>query len=293
MKNKILLVILLSLTSCKIKNSSSEESLLTTSFDVFSYYQNSLNKLNDIYEKKKLITSKNNHQIEEYTSLYWKIYIDMIYLVQNKLEDEKIKEYFISQLGKEKVDELLNIDIDRIFYNKEYSEYDFIKINELINNLKYLIENNKKYSNVLDTLYDFLEEYNVFSNSLNHINILSDLYLDNSYYQDEEIKMEKEYVNLKNSYKDIFKSLLVNDKYNNLIINEFSLSESDVNYFITSISYQDDVLELFEKETELENKYFSLKSDKDKIDLYLSLVEIRKEIASKLGYTTYLEYVYK
>ena len=54
MKNKILLVILLSLTSCKIKNSSSEESLLTTSFDVFSYYQNSLNKLNDIYEKKKL-----------------------------------------------------------------------------------------------------------------------------------------------------------------------------------------------------------------------------------------------
>ena len=268
MKNKILLVILFSLTSCKIKNSSSEESLLTTSFDVFSYYQNSLNKLNDIYEKKKYITSKNNKYIEEYTTLYWDIYIDMVNLVQNKLQDEKIKEYFISQLGKEKVDELLNINIDRIFYNKEYKEFDFNVIKATINNLNYQIDNNKKYSDILDNLYQFLEEYDSFSNSLNHINILSDLYLDNNYYRDEEIKMEKEYVILNNAYKDIFKSLLLNDKYNNLIINEFDLSENDVDYFINSVNYQDNVLELFEKETELENKYFTLKSHKDKIDLY-------------------------
>ena len=115
MNKKLLLVFIFTLTSCTFKNSSNEESNLTTSFDVFSYYQNEVNKLEEIKNKKANITNKNNSEVELLTEEYWNTYASLISFLQDKLSEDSIKDYFVSLLGKEKVNYILGIDTSKIF----------------------------------------------------------------------------------------------------------------------------------------------------------------------------------
>ena len=139
-----------------MNDSSNEESILTTSFDVFSYYQKEIQELNNVYLKKTQILDKNNKEFESLTKEYWDKYINLISYLQNKLQEVEIKDYFIEQIGKDEVDYLLNIDTNRIFYSKKYIPLDINKIDSLIQKIKTSINLSYDYYQLSYLLDEFL-----------------------------------------------------------------------------------------------------------------------------------------
>ena len=121
MNKSILLVCSICLTSCSIINSSSEESGITTSLDVFSYYQEKCSELDYIYTLKDNVLNKNNYEIEELTLYYWEEYINLMIYLKEKFTNEEVKNYFIYQIGEEKVDEIESFNEDNVFYSMKYS----------------------------------------------------------------------------------------------------------------------------------------------------------------------------
>ena len=292
MNKKLVILLVFSLISCNYQNSSNVESVLTTSFDVFSYYQKKMDYLNNIYYAKEAIINKDNNEIENLTKTYWKEYSSLISLMQEKLQNEEIKEYFIHQLGEEMVSELILIDVDKIFYNRKYSEFDINEIESLFNKISLKIDELSPYSDFQNMLTQYVIKINEFITSLKLVNVLSDLYLDNYYYFNEVARLESYYPILNNNYKNLFKTLLSNDEYKENVKKEFKLTRDEVDYFLSSENYDPVVLNLFKKEAELENKYVSLKTNLEKEYLYLELINIRNKISKELGYFSYLDYVY-
>ena len=293
MNKKLLLVFIFTLTSCTFINSSNEESNLTTSFDVFSYYQNEVNKLEEIKNKKANITNKNNSEVELLTEEYWNTYASLISFLQDKLSEDSIKDYFVSLLGKEKVNYILDIDTSKIFYKRKYSLYDESDLENIIKEINLKINLEVSHTEVIKCLEKFILEYENLIDKRLHINLLSDLYLNNIFYQNEKERLDEYYLIIENKYKEIFKTLLKNQKYSEYVVENLNLDEEDISYFLDSVIYEKDILELFTNESELENKYLTLSNNKDKLNLYVELVNIRNQISNKLGYSSYLDYVYK
>ena len=293
MNKKIILVFILILTSCTFKNSSNEESNLTTSFDVFSYYQNEVDELERIKNKKASIINKNNKEVELLTLEYWDRYASLINFLQEKLLKESIKDDFISLLGKETVDYLLTIDTSRIFYKRKYSSYNQNKLEKLIDSIENKISREVSEVELINDLEHFILEYENLINARLHINILSDLYLNNIYYQNENQKLDEFYLIIENKYREILKTLLKKEKYSQYVVDNLKLNEQDVSYFLDSVIYEEDIIVLIQEESELENEYLTLSNNKDKLNLYVNLVNIRNKISNKLGYSSYLDYVYK
>ena len=179
MNKKLLLVFIFTLTSCTFINSSNEESNLTTSFDVFSYYQNEVNKLEEIKNKKANITNKNNSEVELLTEEYWNTYASLISFLQDKLSEDSIKDYFVSLLGKEKVNYILDIDTSKIFYKRKYSLYDESDLENIIKEINLKINLEVSHTEVIKCLEKFILEYENLIDKRLHINLLSDLYLNN------------------------------------------------------------------------------------------------------------------
>ena len=293
MNKKLLLVFIFTLTSCTFIDSSNEESNLTTSFDVFSYYQNEVNKLEEIKNKKANITNKNNSEVELLTEEYWNTYASLISFLQDKLSEDSIKDYFVSLLGKEKVNYILDIDTSKIFYKRKYSLYDESDLENIIKEINLKINLEVSHTEVIKCLEKFILEYENLIDKRLHINLLSDLYLNNIFYQNEKERLDEYYLIIENKYKEIFKTLLKNQKYSEYVVENLNLDEEDISYFLDSVIYEKDILELFTNESELENKYLTLSNNKDKLNLYVELVNIRNQISNKLGYSSYLDYVYK
>ncbi|MBE6143245.1 MAG: hypothetical protein E7177_04590 [Erysipelotrichaceae bacterium] len=293
MNKRLLLVTIFCLTSCKMNDSSNEESILTTSFDVFSYYQKEIQELNNVYLKKTQILDKNNKEFELLTKEYWDKYNNLISYLQNKLQEVEIKDYFIEQIGKDEVDYLLNIDTNRIFYSKKYIPLDINKIDSLIQKIKTSINLSYDYYQLSYLLDEFLILYEDAISSSLHINVLSDLYLDNKSYQKEKEIVDTYIVKLENDYKYIFKELLSNEYYKELVVEDLELNEDEISYFLVSEIYSKEVLTLFEEESQLENKYLNLSTNSSKLELFIELVNIRKQISNLLGYSSYVDYVYK
>ena len=293
MNKKLVILLVFSLISCNYRNSSNEEIVLTTSFDVFSYYQEKIEYLNNIYDLKKQVINKDNNKIENLTFNYWKEYSSLISVLQEKFLNEEIKSYFIQQLGEEKVNDIVSIDVNDIFYNRKYYPFNINEIEILFNDINFNIEQLSPYSAFKDNLVQYVTKINEYISSLRLINVLSDLYLDNSYYFNETVRLETSYPTLSNNYKNLFKILLTNKNYKDNVIKEFGLTKDEVNYFLSSENYTPVVLNLFKQEAELENEYIALNTNLEKENLYLELINVRNRISKELGYGSYLEYVYQ
>ena len=293
MNKKLVILLVFSLISCNYRNSSNEEIVLTTSFDVFSYYQEKIDYLNNIYDLKKQVINKDNNKIENLTFNYWKEYSSLISVLQEKFLNEEIKSYFIQQLGEEKVNDIVSIDVNDIFYNRKYYPFNINEIEILFNDINFNIEQLSPYSAFKDNLVQYVTKINEYISSLRLINVLSDLYLDNSYYFNETVRLETSYPTLSNNYKNLFKILLTNKNYKDNVIKEFGLTKDEVNYFLSSENYTPVVLNLFKQEAELENEYIALNTNLEKENLYLELINVRNRISKELGYGSYLEYVYQ
>ena len=61
---------------------------------------------------------------------------------------------------------------------------------------------------LITDLEHFILEYENLINARLHINILSDLYLNNIYYQNENQKLDEFYLIIENKYREILKTLL-------------------------------------------------------------------------------------
>lgn len=291
MKKYLLLVIIIVLTSCNNLNSSNEENF-KTSFDVFSYYQETTNYLENIYLEKAKINNKDNDIVGNLTIDYWNKYVELISVLQEKFTDAKIKNYFIKKIGEDKVNKILNIDINKIFYNRKYNEIDLYRIEilteEILEEIKRL-DDYRLIKEKLNLLSLYMDEY---ISNLRYINVLSDLYLDNDFYLEEKNKLEAYYPNLVNKYKKIFKNLLGNNLYKDLVVEDYHFSIQDISNFLDNDLYSERLLDLFERENTLENSYYLDANIVNRQDIFLKLVEVRKLISKELGYSSYLEYVF-
>lgn len=311
-KRKLLfLTVILMITSCSRTSSSSSisstpvssnlsDSSLTSSeitsivIDPLFHYESEISRLEEVKESiKKLYMSSNPNRdllIDEANRNYWSDYSALIEFTQEALKNVNTMNRFIEKYGEFEITYLKNIDTKKIFFNRQLPSINHTSIinegNTIINDIK----ENKESNSVISSFDKFNNEFDALLDAYCIYNIYKDLYVDNNEYLQEFNEISKTYNEVDNIYKKIFKELLLSDYYKEQTIKHFSLSNADVESILKQEIYSDEIVALFNEETELKNKFGD--DSVDQAELYFSLVQLRKEIASKLGYEDYLDYVY-
>lgn len=312
-KRIVLLVSLLLLTSCSRNNLSSNPSSISSSsitissdslplsselssivIDPLAYYESELIRLEELKkDTKKLYLSSNvnrDNLIDEANRSYWKGYSSLIEFTKEALRNINTRNRFVEKFGEFEVTYLENIDTKKIFFNREFPSINYESVIKNGNSILENIKNNHEIKNVLSSFESFIGECEKLMDAYCIYNIYKDLYVDKSEYLIEFNDISKTYNEVENIYNKIYKDLLLSSFYKQETINYFSLSEKDVENILKEETFEDEIIGLFNEETELINRYGD--QNYDQKELYLSLVNIRREIASKLGYDNYLDYVY-
>lgn len=244
-------------------------------------YSSSINKYNEISEKVNLEYFKNH---DEFLITLKGILQDPSYYsyYQDKIEDA----YFYK-----------NLDENSLFYTncyqgaKNVSSYvEADKLKEVTLNFE---NGTISYQEAISSFYSFLDTYSIIYKNNNLYDLYLDLYTDKENYPLSS--------NVKDTYSYYYQAMnsfivsMLNSSYKNYFIGDFSLTEEDVIYYLSSDSPQLENLKAQEEELVDE---FSLNFNKNnsKYDYkknYLELLKVRQKIARELGYSNYLEYVYE
>lgn len=299
-KNSLLIMLLLPLIiGCGPKNNPSTntsddtptEFVYSLEKSVFENYQSFNQYQETLLVNKSQLTS--NVAISDLTNMYFKNKADFIISLQEDLNNnEERKAQFIEDIGEEEVTYLLNVDTSKMFINLQYHDVDKDKITSNVSNILDAISNKESTSLFFEKIDTFFDDYREVIEMNRLINIYADLFIDNEDYQVKKDELDILYNNLLNDYKKMFQGLLSDDTYVDKAVEYFELTKEDVEFFLSTKVYEDDVMELFDEETTLENSFSDTLKIPARNELYLQLVNQRKKIATRLGYDNYLEYVY-
>ncbi|MDD6302579.1 MAG: hypothetical protein PUA56_04700 [Bacillales bacterium] len=299
-KNSLLIMLLLPLIiGCGPKNNPSRntsndtptEFVYSLEKSVFENYQSFNQYQETLLVNKSQLTS--NVAISDLTNMYFKNKADFIISLQEDLNNnEERKAQFIEDIGEEEVTYLLNVDTSKMFINLQYHDVDKDKITSNVSNILDAISNKESTSLFFGKIDTFFDDYREVIEMNRLINIYADLFIDNEDYQVKKDELDILYNNLLNDYKKMFQGLLSDDAYVDKAVEYFELTKEDVEFFLSTKVYEDDVMKLFDEETTLENSFSDTLKIPARNELYLQLVNQRKKIATRLGYDNYLEYVY-
>ena len=288
-------------------NSSNSLSSQVSSKEVYDYYVSQQDKLKTILENKAKLNyayKKTNDQVTELYSSYWETYIETIKQVQDKLQNEEVKNYFIDQIGEEDTTYLINIDTSKIFYNRKVTVLDENQIQVTYDEINSKITNKEAFSSIISSFNTYTSYfYPAYNNSL-LMRIYNDLYTDNEDYYNAYYANIDIYTDIQDNTEKFYKTMLSNDYYKQTTIDYFSFSDDDVNYYLNldtgdSSDSQDTTYKaLQDQESELLKTYNSERY-KESVDyntlsqIFLDLVKVRRKIATYLGYSSYEEYRFK
>ncbi len=312
-KINILLVSLISiitLGSCSnynsIDNLSSEDLPVTISpSEVYKYYVSMQEELNSILKQKGELNynrRKTNEKVTELYNSYWKTYTETLKQVQNKLQLDEVKDYFISQIGEEETTYLISIDTSKIFYNRQVTVIDENEVKVTYDEINSKIDAKESFSNVISSFNSYTSYfYPAYNNSL-LMRIYNDLYTDNEEYYNSYYANVDIYTSIQENVNKFYKTMLSNDYYKNTTIEYFSFSDNEVQYYLNLDTGDEEEPSEYKSLQDQENellKTYNAERYKENVDystinqIYLDLVKVRRKIASYLGYSSYEEYRFK
>ncbi|MGN1295595.1 MAG: M12 family metallo-peptidase [Bacilli bacterium] len=309
MKKKIWFVVCISLLLCscsksnKVDISSYEKEIeqikaAQENKDKFTHYQKVIKILNKIEEEKDLLSyklDKDDHDEKSsyYENLYWEVKTKFIDTLQEVLQDDETKEYFVTKLNSSIVNDYLAIDTSKFFYAQKLESYNFENVEEKLIAFEQAYENKEDIFSIKNKFYFFNNEFYSLQKTYEKAFIFSCLDINDKEALDIANECEVKGNLYNNRAKTVIKNMLNDPLYKDDVAYSFSLNEEDISLILEGSIYSERALELMEEETNLVGTYSSLQTSSERKDLYVSLVELRQEIAEELGYDSYMDYVYK
>ena len=190
------------------------------------------------------------------------------------------------------------------FRNMEYIRPDLDKMEAALDTCAHLAQNTQDVEELMDGVYDFYQEYDLFSTSY----ALADIHF-NCDITDEYWKAEYAFCTEAEPAVDAMLEQLYCDLADSPLRSELERDDLFGSGFFDD--YEDDpvlnkkLVKLLEQEAALENQYYDLADRYDPKDftendsvylqaaeLYVELIRIRQEIALYLGYSHYQELAY-
>lgn len=235
-----------------------------------------------------------NKLSKEANNSYWENHDNLIITLKEVLQNQDNYQFYAKNI--KDIDYYRDFDTTKLFHSTNYQSIDGETIDQ---DLQSLIQKIKDNSISYDNLCADFEKIDQSVSSLMDIyklnSIYQDLYVEEKKYTDTNDKYSSYYQKCTNSYEELIKTIL-NSQFKDQFIKDYHMTNEQVDSYINKITYSDEVLALLEQETNIENEFSSKFNNNDKEynykENYLSLVNVRRNIAKKLGYSNYLEYVW-
>lgn len=241
-----------------------------------------------------IIRDEFNKLSKEANNSYWENHDQLIITLKEVLQNQNNYDYYAENI--DDVDYYRDFDTSKLFHSTNYQAVNGETIEQDFQSLTQKIKDN---SISFDNLCIDFEKIDQSLSSLMDIyklnSIYQDLYVEDKKYIDINNKYSGYYQKCTNSYEELIKTIL-NSSFKDQFIKEYNMTDEQVNSYINKVTYSDEILDLFEQETNLENEFSSKFNIGDEgynyKESYLNLVTVRRNIAQKLGYSNYLEYVW-
>lgn len=241
-----------------------------------------------------IIRDEFNKLSKEANNSYWENHDQLIITLKEVLQNQNNYDYYAENI--DDVDYYRDFDTSKLFHLTNYQAVNGETIEQDFQSLTQKIKDN---SISFDNLCIDFEKIDQSLSSLMDIyklnSIYQDLYVEDKKYIDINNKYSGYYQKCTNSYEELIKTIL-NSSFKDQFIKEYNMTDEQVNSYINKVTYSDEILDLFEQETNLENEFSSKFNIGDEgynyKESYLNLVTVRRNIAQKLGYSNYLEYVW-
>ena len=263
----------------------------------FSHYEKVTDILEEIEKQKDELSfeldkedhDKNSSYLE---NLYWKVKTSFYNALQEVLENDETKEYFISKIGSSLVDEYLSCDTSKFFYAQKLEPFDFDSIEKKMLDIEWAYQDKESRVNIKNKFLLFYNEFLDLQKAYERAFIFSCLDVNNKKALNTANECEMKGNAYINRAKRLIKEMLQDDNYKDDVAVVFSLTQEDVDSILNGSIYGYYVQNLLDEEVRLVGTYNSLTNASERKDLYITLVELRQKIAKELGYDSYMDYVY-
>ncbi len=238
--------------------------------------------------------SEFNKLSKDANNSYWENHDNLIITLKEVLQNKDNYQYYAKNI--KDIDYYRDFDTTKLFHSANYQSIDGEIIDQDLQSLiKKIKDNSISYDNLRIDFKKIDQSVSSLIDNYKLNSIYQDLYVEEKIYTDTNDKYSSNYQKCKNSYEELIKTIL-NSQFKDQFIKDYHMTNEQVASYINKEIYSDEVLALFEQETNIENEFSSKFNNSDKNynykENYLSLVNVRRNIAIKLGYSNYLEYVW-
>lgn len=181
------------------------------------------------------------------------------------------------------------------YSDMEYVHYDYQQFQEYLEPIYDMAENGGTQEDFYNADYELYDQlYYIYTlYTLADLRATADVTDQNA--SQESLYMLDVYYDAISSYYDAMHTVAVSE---NADLLEASYSQSLIDYFVAYESSGEEGREIYSRENDLVNQYFSLISqpepDYDAIgEIFIQLVELRQRDAQLLGYDSYADYAYE